>query len=111
MTKNILLLTLFFCVNIFMSQAQVAGDFKSKNAFGNWSDFNAWNIHNGLGWVAATAGQLPSVTATFFVQVGHVVTVDNAVAVQPSEYFQGWNDRPTCIWSDWHPKCKGNNYY
>jgi len=73
--------TLLFCFNVLISYAQVAGDFQSKNASGNWSDFNAWNIYNGSTWIAATAGQLPTASTAVFVQVGHIVTVDNAAAV------------------------------
>lgn len=81
MTQPTLSLTLLSCFIYFSTQAQVTGDFQSKNASGNWSDFNAWNIYNGSAWTAATAGQLPTASTAVFVQVGHTVTVDNAAAV------------------------------
>jgi len=79
--KKIITGTLVLCFSIFITHAQVTGDFQSKNASGNWSDFNTWNIYNGSAWAAATAGQLPTASNTVFVQVGHTVTVDNAIAV------------------------------
>ena len=54
-----------FAINGF---AQVSGDFQTKNVSGNWSDFNAWNVYNGSGWVAATSGQLPTATTNVFVR-------------------------------------------
>lgn len=81
MTKPTLSLTLLSCFIYFSTQAQVTGDFQSKNASGNWSDFNAWNVYNGTSWAAATSGQLPTSATAVFVQNGHTITVDNAVAV------------------------------
>jgi hypothetical protein len=80
MTKNTLstLLSCFIFLNL---HAQVAGDFQSKNASGNWSDFNDWNVYNGATWLAATAGQIPVTTSSVFIQNGHVITVDNMIAV------------------------------
>src|SRR6476620_3384414 len=61
--------------------AQVAGDFQTKTPAANWSDFNAWNVHNGTMWVAAVPGQIPSSTNSVYVQSGHTISVDNAGAV------------------------------
>ena len=61
--------------------AQVAGDFQTKNAAGNWSDFNAWNIYNGSAWIAALAGQIPVTTASVFIQAGNTINVDITTAV------------------------------
>ncbi|KAA9036366.1 hypothetical protein FW778_19245 [Ginsengibacter hankyongi] len=60
---------------------QSAGDFQTKNATGNWSDYTAWNRHNGTSWVPATIGQVPGTTNSVFVQAGHTIAVDNANAV------------------------------
>ena len=63
--------------------AQTAGDFQTKNATGNWSDFNAWNIRNAgnTAWISAVAGQIPNATSSIFVQAGQVISVDDANAV------------------------------
>lgn len=81
MPKPNLLLTLLCCFIYCNIPAQVAGDFQSKNASGNWSDFNAWNIFNGTTWNAATAGQLPTSVTSVFIQNGHTITVDNASSI------------------------------
>ncbi|MEJ8842381.1 T9SS type A sorting domain-containing protein [Lacibacter sp. H375] len=81
MTKPNLSLTLLSCFIYFSAQAQVAGDFQSKNASGNWSDFNSWNVYNGTSWAAATTGQLPTASKAVFVQNGHTIFVDNATSV------------------------------
>lgn len=81
MTKNILSTSLLSCVFFICTKAQVAGDFQSKNASGNWSDFNSWNVYNGGSWISATSGQLPTATTGVFIQNGHVLTVDNAFSV------------------------------
>lgn len=60
---------------------QTNGDFQTKNSTGNWSDFNAWNRHNGTSWIAATSGQLPGLGSNVFVQAGHTINVDNSNAV------------------------------
>jgi hypothetical protein len=80
MTQPTLSLTLLSCLIYFSTQAQVAGDFQSKNASGNWSDFNSWNVYNGTSWAAATSGQLPTSATAVFVQNGHTITVDNAAS-------------------------------
>ncbi len=67
-----------FAMNSF---AQVAGDFQTKSATGNWSDFNAWNIYNGSVWVPAVPGQIPTATSGVFVQTAQVISVDDAFAV------------------------------
>lgn len=63
--------------------AQTAGDFQTKNATGNWSDFNAWNIRNAgnTAWISAVAGQIPTSTSSVFVQAGQIISVDDANAV------------------------------
>lgn len=81
MTKNILTTTLLSFLIFFNAYAQVAGDFQSKSTAGNWSDFNTWNVYNGIVWQPATAGQLPTAVTAVYVQVGHTVTVDNTTAV------------------------------
>ena len=81
MTKPTLSLTLLSCFIYFSTQAQVTGDFQSKNASGNWSDFNSWNVYNGTSWAAATSGQLPTSATAVFVQNGHTIIVDNAASV------------------------------
>lgn len=81
MAKKIVWGTLFFCFYASISNAQIAGDFQSKNASGNWSDFNSWNVYNGTSWAAATSGQLPTSATAVFVQNGHAITVDNAASV------------------------------
>ena len=81
MAKKIVWGTLFFCFSAYISNAQIAGDFQSKNASGNWSDFNSWNVYNGISWVAATPGQLPTSATAVFVQNGHTITVDHAGSV------------------------------
>jgi hypothetical protein len=63
------------------SFTQTTGDFQTKAALGNWSDFNAWNIYNGSTWIPAISGQLPTGTSSVFIQVGHTISVDNAFAV------------------------------
>ena len=73
-----LLLILGLAVNGF---TQVAGDFQTKNATGNWSDFNAWNIYNGASWQPAVAGQIPTATSNVFVQAAQTISVDNGAAV------------------------------
>ena len=75
-----LLFPCLFSVVHYVSPAQVLGDFQTKNATGNWSDFNSWNIYNGSTWVAAVSGQLPSAAASVFVQTGNVISVDNGFA-------------------------------
>ena len=67
-----------FAINGF---AQVSGDFQTKNVSGNWSDFNAWNVYNGSGWVAATSGQLPTATTNVFVRDGQTISVPDGSAV------------------------------
>lgn len=81
MKKNILPAILLSFFTFFYSHAQTTGDFQSKNSVGNWSDFNTWNIYNGALWIAASAGQLPSPTSAVYIQNGHTVTVDNAMAI------------------------------
>ncbi len=81
MTKPTLSLTLLSCFIYFSTQAQVTGDFQSKNTAGNWSDFNSWNVYNGTSWAAATSGQLPTSATAVFVQNGHTIIVDNAASV------------------------------
>ena len=79
MLRNVLLSSVMgFAMNGF---AQIAGDYQTKNATGNWSDFNAWNVYNGSVWIAATSGQIPIGTTSVFVQAGHTITVDDACAV------------------------------
>ena len=79
MLRNVMLpFVMGFAMNGF---AQIAGDFQTKNATGNWSDFNAWNVYNGSVWIAATSGQIPTATTSVFVQAGHTISVDNASAV------------------------------
>jgi hypothetical protein len=80
MTRNTLS-TLLSCFILLNLHAQVAGDFQSKNASGNWSDFNAWNVYNGATWAAATSGQLPTSATSVFVQNAHTIIVDNAASV------------------------------
>ena len=80
MTKQKAFLTFFFWFFLSSSYAQNTGDFQSRISSGNWSNFSTWNIYNGTGWVAAMPGQLPNSTSTVFIQVGHVVTVDNLAA-------------------------------
>src|SRR5664279_3861293 len=63
------------------SAAQVAGDFQSKNATGNWSDYNAWNIYNGSLWIPAIPGQVPTATTNVFVQAAQIIAVDDANAI------------------------------
>ena len=60
--------------------AQSNGDFKTKNAAGNWSDFNSWYIYNG-GWLPATAGQIPTAGSNVYIDVNQIISVDNAYAV------------------------------
>ena len=62
-------------------KAQIIGDFQTKSATGNWSDFNAWNIYNGASWIAATSGQIPAATSSVFVQAANNITVDITTAV------------------------------
>ena len=61
--------------------SQAAGDFQTKIPTGNWSDFNSWNIYNGISWQAAVAGQIPSATSSVYVQMGQTINVDDANAV------------------------------
>ncbi|MEO8416539.1 MAG: hypothetical protein ABI472_22940 [Ginsengibacter sp.] len=63
------------------SAAQVAGDFQTRNATGNWSDYNAWNIYNGSLWLPAIPGQLPTATTNVFIQAAQIIDVDDANAV------------------------------
>lgn len=60
---------------------QVIGDFQPKNATGNWSDFNAWNRHNGTSFVAATAGQIPTSTSDIYFVATRNISVDITTAV------------------------------
>lgn len=80
MTRNTLF-TLLSCFILLNLQAQVTGDFQTKNASGNWSDFNSWNVYNGASWIAASSGQLPTASTAVFIQNGHIMTVDNSFAV------------------------------
>ena len=61
--------------------AQIAGDFQTKTAVGNWSDFSAWDVYNGSAWIAATPGQIPTSTTNVFVQTAQIISVDDAFAV------------------------------
>ena len=61
--------------------AQTTGDFQTKTAAGNWSDFNAWNVYNGSIWIAATTGQIPTAITNVFIQSTHTISVDNTSAV------------------------------
>ena len=58
------------------------GDFQPKNAVGNWSDFNSWNIRNltNTAWVAATSGQLPTLITSVYQKAATTITVDNVNA-------------------------------
>lgn len=57
----------------------VTGDFRSRVATGNWSNFNTWERYNGTAWVNATTGQFPnSTTTTVTIQNGHIITVDGS---------------------------------
>jgi hypothetical protein len=57
----------------------VTGDFRSRVATGNWSDFNTWERYNGTSWVNATSGQFPdNTTTTVTVQAGHTIVVDGS---------------------------------
>ena len=76
-----LLFPCLFSVVHYVSPAQVLGDFQTKNATGNWSDFNSWNIYNGSTWVAAVSGQVPSATSNVYIQAAQTINVDNAAAV------------------------------
>jgi hypothetical protein len=57
----------------------ITGDFRSRVATGNWSDFASWERFNGTSWVNATSGQFPdNTTTTVTVQNGHTITVDGS---------------------------------
>lgn len=57
----------------------ITGDFRSRVATGNWSDFNSWQRFNGTAWVNATSGQFPdNTTTTVTIQNGHTITVDGS---------------------------------
>ncbi|QNA45148.1 T9SS type A sorting domain-containing protein [Lacibacter sediminis] len=81
MTQPTLSLTLVSCFIYLSTHAQVTGDFQSRNASGNWSDFNSWNVYNGTSWAAATPGQLPTSATAVFIQNAHTIIVDNTVSV------------------------------
>lgn len=57
------------------------GDFQTKNPTGNWSDFNSWNMYDGVSWIPANFGQLPAATTAVYIQADHVMAVDNANAI------------------------------
>lgn len=75
----IFLLILFVLFNDL--SGQVVGDFQPRNATGNWSDFNAWNRHNGTAFVAATAGQIPLATSDIYFVATRNISVDITTAV------------------------------
>jgi hypothetical protein len=74
----ITIIPIVFSLNIF---AQATGDFQTRNATGNWSDFNSWNLYNGSTWVPASAGQIPTGASSVFIQSSQEIIIDNALAV------------------------------
>jgi hypothetical protein len=57
----------------------ITGDFRSRVATGNWSNFASWERFNGTSWVNATSGQFPdNITTTVTIQNGHTITVDGS---------------------------------
>ncbi len=79
--KMYLIIAILFVTMPKISLCQIAGDFQTKNAAGNWSDFNAWKIYTGAAWTAAVAGQIPSPTSNVFVQSNNAINVDITTAV------------------------------
>lgn len=71
--KNLFFIIIFTITGITVS-AQVAGDFQSRQN-GDWDDFNTWNRHNGITWIAATSGQIPTNPSDVWIVSGHTVLV------------------------------------
>ena len=57
----------------------ITGDFRSRVASGNWSNFLTWERYNGTAWVNATSGQFPdNTTTTVTILNGQTITVDGS---------------------------------
>lgn len=81
-TMKIYLIIVILLVTIpKISSCQLPGDFQTKNATGNWSDFNAWNIYTGAVWIPAVGGQIPSATSNVLIQSNNAINVDITTAV------------------------------
>ena len=87
-------LMFIFTISILSTQGQVNGDFQTKNATGNWSDFNSWNIRTGGFWVPAIAGQIPAITSSVFIQMNNAITVDVITAVCNDINYMAPNTTP-----------------
>src|SRR5665213_1152200 len=80
---NYLKCVLFFiCIQFNQNVLAIStGDFQTKSPTGNWSDFNSWNVYDGVSWIPATFGQVPAATTTVYIQADHVMAIDNPNAV------------------------------
>ena len=68
-----IILSLFLLFITVGSNAQVAGDYRTK-ATGNWTTISIWERFNGTAWVAALS--LPAQTNDVTIQSGNTVTLD-----------------------------------
>ncbi len=73
------LMLIFAGVFISGLNAQVSGDFRSKNS-GDYHDSNNWETYNGTTW--GNAGTAPGSTNNVTIQATHEMTLDNAPAQQ-----------------------------
>ncbi len=71
--KKVLLICIIL-LSAIISQAQVAGDFKTTG-WGNWTDYTKWLVFDGTNWNAAILGQIPTETSNVYIQTGAQITL------------------------------------
>lgn len=83
MLKKVIIPILILTLSIVAMYAQSIGDFKSRQT-GYWSITSTWSRYNGVSWVNATSGQIPTSTSKVTIVPGCDVTVSSAGAVAGS---------------------------